>query len=708
LCLILAAIVEVTDHYRNRSFVGPGALISGQKMHYGLKVVAATARSNVKCHAIGGRVIHRLFGNISEVLRCASVRDSVGALAFFRELTEAQQLTVGALMQEKQVKKGEPIVTSLADPQLVLVLEGKVAVIDDAQFAQAVREPDNCPPILDANSDRDLMFDSVCPKERKTSNPELEIPRSEGAGDAPLLRILSRGEVFGEETFCEKKCMAQSLVAQTDATICRVGYDELCLALRGHCEHTPPLSWILQRNRVKRCLQSTFPFNAVCSGILDIVVEAFQTEEFAPGAVLLERASAEDLEADRRPSVKSDHSVRRQLFLVIAGEAVRRCPGKPPEPLSIWTHFGMEEMILDRSPKADITAAASGCIVMTLTRERFRQAMGAVFDEVQMKMWYRQMHLELKDVTRHSVLGRGQFGTVHKVGLRGLEKQYALKRISKARVIELEQQSSIGLERDILQECCYPLVVRLISTFQDDVSVYLLMEKLGGGDLFTAIRDIGILNEEQILFFQASIVLMLEYIHSRGIIYRDLKTENIMLDDRGFLKLVDFGCCTRKARTYTFIGTPEYIAPEVIRGTGYSKQVDWWGAGVILYEMCCGPLPFGEGCSDPLDVFREILEKPLEISPRVQSEASDLMECLLERSPEQRLGSSTVHWKNEVRRHPFFQGLQWDAIVDLSIVPPYAPGLDEEEAKAGDADEAGEETYEPPAADADVSCFEHF
>merc|ERR1719401_3252441 len=139
-------------------------------------------------------------------------------------------------------------------------------------------------------------------------------------------------------------------------------------------------------------------------------------------------------------------------------------------------------------------------------------------------------------------------------------------------------------------------------------------------------RDIRSLSEDQTCFFVASIVLAIEYIHSRSIIYRDLKPENIMLTEEGFVKLVDFGCCSMKARTYTFIGTPEYIAPEVILGRGYSLPVDWWAVGVILHELCCGPLPFGEGSTDPLETFREILEKPLDIPPRVSTEAADLLE----------------------------------------------------------------------------------
>jgi cGMP-dependent protein kinase len=303
------------------------------------------------------------------------------------------------------------------------------------------------------------------------------------------------------------------------------------------------------------------------------------------------------------------------------------------------------------------------------------------------------------------------------VDIEDVPEGFALKSMSKKRIIELEQGPATKLEKEILSECCHPLIVRLITTFQDNICVHLLMETLSGNDLFTAIRDVGSLNEDHILFFSASIILGLEYIHSRGIVYRDLKPENVMLTGEGFVKIVDFGCCTKKIRSYTFTGTPEYLAPEVILGKGYGKAVDWWALGVIMYEMICGPLPFGESCQDPLAVMREVLEKELEIPPRVCGKypnSEDLLHSLLERAPEQRLGSSSHHWQSEVRHHAFFEDLQWDGIVDQSTAPPYVPpaSLHENESAFGsassDSADDAEEEFEPPDKDMDLSCFEDF
>lgn len=142
----------------------------------------------------------------------------------------------------------------------------------------------------------------------------------------------------------------------------------------------------------------------------------------------------------------------------------------------------------------------------------------------------------------------------------------------------------------------------------------------------------------------------------------------------GHVKLVDFGCCTRKLRAYTLVGTPDYLAPEVILGKGYTCAVDWWAVGVMMYEFLCGPLPFGQNCTDRLGVFREILEEPLKFPTYVQSKriSCDILSSLLERSPEQRLGSSSQE-ACEVRAHGFFEGFDWDALLERTMAPPWHP-----------------------------------
>eukprot|EP00928_Gymnodinium_smaydae_P031688 TRINITY_DN23179_c0_g1_i1.p1 TRINITY_DN23179_c0_g1~~TRINITY_DN23179_c0_g1_i1.p1 ORF type:complete len:1088 (-),score=282.46 TRINITY_DN23179_c0_g1_i1:83-3346(-) len=665
--LIQEGKVEVMDQYRNRQVVGPGDLISGMKMHYGLKVVTATTLSDMRCLALGERVINRLFGNISELLRCASIRQNLMQVAFYRELSDKQQTIVAALFHEQKVRRGETVVTAMADPQLVLVFEGDVDVIDQgATPALAKVTPGE--------------FSAVCVSENRTKRapePELERPAITGQN-----RTLTSGEVYGEDTFASGSCMDATLIAPGDAIVSRVGIDELCRHLRGYCHHTPTLQWILLRNRVKKRLQDVFPFSALYEDILDKILEEFDEVTFPAHARIVgnsgnatgDVAGAGVAIAPTASTGARENDLSRSFLLVVEGEAVVRRDGQLSEPLVLWSVIGVSQMFNGVPWEAEVTAAGSGCKCLALSAEKAQAAIGAFFTEFQKRLRARDLRLLLSDLDVECELGEGQFGVVRKVNVPALGgATFALKQINKLRAVQLDMQGSTKLEREILSECVHPLIVQLTCTFQDEANVYFLMETLEGGDLFTAIREIGQLSEEQLLFFTASIVLAIEYVHSRSIIYRDLKPENVMLTAQGHVKLIDFGCCTRKQRTYSLIGTYEYIAPEMIIGKGYTKAVDWWAIGVIAYEMFCGPLPFGDGLGEPLDIFKEILEKPLEIPSRTTPDLADLFQALLERRPEVRLGSSKLHERNEVQMHPFFNGLAWDSIESLSIVPPYVP-----------------------------------
>lgn len=285
-----------------------------------------------------------------------------------------------------------------------------------------------------------------------------------------------------------------------------------------------------------------------------------------------------------------------------------------------------------------------------------------------------------------AVVGRGTFGTVRLVSHKQDQKKtYALKAVRKVHVVKSMQQKSIVMEREVNKQCYHPCIVQFIKTFQDRENVYFLTEFLGGGDLFFAIREIGVLSKAHSTYYAGSIVLALEYLHGRGIMYRDLKPENVLLDFKGAAKLVDFGCCKKEARTTTLIGTPEYIAPEVITGKGYTCTCDWWSLGVMLHEFVVGPLPFGAEAEDQTSLFRAILDSKLVFPDYVEDEdVMSLIAGLLERKVERRLGSSSRGAK-EIKAHPYYSGFNWDALAGGFFEPPWTP--DEKELM---------KTWEPP------------
>ncbi|CAD8175540.1 unnamed protein product [Paramecium octaurelia] len=198
-------------------------------------------------------------------------------------------------------------------------------------------------------------------------------------------------------------------------------------------------------------------------------------------------------------------------------------------------------------------------------------------------------------------------------------------------------------------------------------------------ELFDVIRDIGLLSTYDSQFYVASMILITEYLHHQNIIYRDIKPENFMVDDKGFLKLIDLG--TAKIvkgkqgiiRTYTIIGTPHYMAPEIICGKGYNCLVDLWSIGICLYEFMCGMVPFGEEAEDPYEIYEEIIKKDITYPNYLKDKkAKKLMDQLLSRVPEVRLGGSYASLKG----NPWFENFDWEKLLEKEIKTPYLPPAD--------------------------------
>ncbi|NXG47220.1 KGP2 kinase, partial [Psilopogon haemacephalus] len=259
------------------------------------------------------------------------------------------------------------------------------------------------------------------------------------------------------------------------------------------------------------------------------------------------------------------------------------------------------------------------------------------------------------------VLGTGGFGRVDLVRCR--ERLFALKRIRKDWVVQKQQQEHVWTERRVLAGSRSPFVVGLFGTFRDRQYVYLLLEFCQGGELWTKLREVRCFEEPLAVFCCACVVEAFEYLHSHGIVYRDLKPENLMLDQRGYVKLVDFGFAKELGqgeKTFSFCGTPEYLAPEILRQEGHDFAVDFWTLGVLAFELLVGRPPFHS--ADPQQIYSRILDGVFSFPAFLGEAACSLISKLCRRRPGQRLGN-TASGIRGIKKHRWFGALKWRKLL---------------------------------------------
>uniref|UniRef100_A0A8D2P174 cGMP-dependent protein kinase n=1 Tax=Zosterops lateralis melanops TaxID=1220523 RepID=A0A8D2P174_ZOSLA len=354
-------------------------------------------------------------------------------------------------------------------------------------------------------------------------------------------------------------------------------------------------------------------------------------------------------------------------------------------------YFGEKALISDDVRSANVIADEYNVECLVIDRETFNQTVGT-YEELQTYLEVRSFltkevsleMIELKEKVAQfppspfqnlevvTTLGVGGFGRVELVKVKNENMAFAMKCIKKKHVVDTKQQEHIYSEKKILEQICSPFVVKLYRTFKDNKYVYMLLEACLGGELWSLLRDRGSFDEFTTKFCVGCVTEAFDYLHQIGIIYRDLKPENLILDAEGYIKLVDFGFAKKIGsgqKTWTFCGTPEYVAPEVILSKGHDFSVDFWSLGILVYELLTGSPPFSG--ADQMMTYNLILKgiEKLDFPKIITRRPEDLIRRLCRQNPTERLGNLR-NGINDIKKHRWLSGFNWDGLKVRKLTSP--------------------------------------
>lgn len=483
-------------------------------------------------------------------------------------------------------------------------------------------------------------------------NSDIIIPlKGELKGPNGTIRAL---KVIGEAEIIENssETWPSDVVANSNTTI---GYISRALfeeAIGGK------YSDCVGNNSKIRLLKSVPLFRTLTTEQYNGIIKALRLGEYGDGQTIFE-----------------ENDPGESLFIIKSGMVDIKKKGNYLRSISKNDYFG-ERSILFSSPRTATAVANGRVIVWVLFRADF---LSVINDKIRYNLVKRielqDETIKMQDLKIVKLLGKGMTGIVFLAVHKHKKLLYALKTVHRQKIYEYNMYHGIQLERDILLQLDHTFIMKLVKTFKDQKRIYFLTEYVRGMDLFDVIRAMNFICEKHARFFVGSLMLVLEDLHEKNIVYRDLKPENVVVDDEGYLKLIDFGTAKFiKGRTFSVLGTPQYMAPEVIMGTGYTVSADLWSLGIMMFEFLFGYVPFGECDTDPVVVYEKVLERNIDypkIPNNVYVEARDLCEQLLSKNPIMRNGGSS----EILKKHKWYSGFDWELLISRQEIPPYVPKL---------------------------------
>lgn len=438
-------------------------------------------------------------------------------------------------------------------------------------------------------------------------------------------------------------------------------------------------------------------------GSLRTLMEREMRKNFLRGLPIFAKGCVSDDELSKIVDLMTPHCYRKGDILVEAGK---------PYPLNLWIirhgklsvistkkegtvynfqsgdHFGDKSIRGDPDHISSHTAVCEEDLTTwVLTRQDIENVLGNVERLGQAKNLssnggsFFTQDICLADLTKRRVIGQGAFGRVWLVSHNETNTPFALKEMSKLKILESQQLKSLQREKEFLSSLEHPFILHLVACFQDQSSVYLLLPVIPGGELFSILRrqrprGRGLPNDSA-AFYAACVIEGLSHLHERKIAYRDLKLENVLIDEEGYCKIVDLGFAkVVETKTFTLVGTPEYLAPETILSKGHDKAVDYWAFGVLIYELVVGKSPFYLRGSSQIDIFKRIVLGQYTIPDYVHDLLKHLVQKLLTRNPSKRLGN-LKNGPIDIKRHFWFgdSNVLFPSIRRKQTPAPWVPEL---------------------------------
>lgn len=504
----------------------------------------------------------------------------------------------------------------------------------------------------------------------------MEQGKVEVSKDGKLLSYIQRpGSVFGELAILYNCTRTATIRAITDCKLWAI--ERLCF------QSIMMKSGLIRQRDYIEFLKTVPTFQNVPMETLSKITGALEETTYKKGAYIIRQGGRGDtFFIISHGQVKVTVDVQDDRNQQLIEKTVRY--------LKRGDYFGEKALLGEDVRTANIIAEDDNVVCLVIDRECFQQFISKIvenkeYDEPPAYMFSearideRFASIQLNDIKILSTLGMGGFGRVDLVTIgEDKTKSYALKVMKKCQIVETRQEQHIINEKRIMLESNSAFIVKLYRTFKDEKYLYMLMESCLGGELWTVLRDRRSFDEDTTKFYTACVIEAFSYLHSRHIIYRDLKPENMLLDEIGYVKLTDFGFAKRLyppgSKTWTFCGTPDYVSPEIILNRGHDYSCDYWSLGVLMFELLTGAPPFTS--DEPMKTYNIILRgiDAVDFPRSISQKAQNLIKKLCRDNLSERLGYQRGGIE-DIMKHKWFDGFNWIGLRSRTLPAPYVPKI---------------------------------